>query len=202
MEMKNIKKVLLLLALSIPTFCFAEKLKVTADANIRTLPSKDGEIIQVAKEGTVVDGEKSTENEEWFQVTIDGEVGFIHNSLVDVKKDFSLVSIFKDFWVWILIDKLILIGVLCYLIFTGKIGKAFLWAGSCLLSTFLIAMIFLLNADSAKGLSFGQVWGCTNLLCLGISPLFLIILIIIVLLCWPSKEKKVYKVVEYWVEED
>ena len=41
---------------------FAEKLKISQDANMRTAPNKDSEVVKVLKGGTTCEGELSKEN--------------------------------------------------------------------------------------------------------------------------------------------
>lgn len=203
------KKILFILIFLGTAVCFAESLKTNSDANVRSKPSKDGSIVSVVKKGTIVDGKLSSENSNWYAVTVNGKNGYVNKSLMeqiytiaDVCKN---IRFFKDvlFW-WIVIDKLILIGVVLFLIFKGNLGKAFLWIGACVLSTFLISLGF--SFFSEVGLDFVPTFGYVSLLCVGVSPIILLLLIIFILFCFAAggtstKKEKVYKVVEYWVED-
>ncbi len=201
--MKKIFITILVLALS--SFCFAETLKINSDANVRSLPSKDGNVIEILTEGTKIDGEKSSENPDWYAITTtEGTTGYIHKSLVDSvisTSDINNAIIpFKSglFW-WIVIDKLILIGVFLYFLFTHKIGKGFLWALICLGCTLLLAFIFTL----LTGELFVVVFGYVALLCVGVSPFILLITIVFLKLIWAmgTKSEPKLKAITYWVEE-
>lgn len=198
------KKLFFILFLVIPAFCFAESLKTNSDANVRNSPSKEGAVITVLTKGTQIEGEKASTNNDWYEITVDGKTGYVHKSLMD-----TVVSIndlkesiipFKSglFW-WIVIDKLILIGVFLYFFLTGKIGKAFLWALVCLASTLLITFILTMLTEEL----FITMFGFTSLLCVGVSPFILIILIVLLMIIWAmgTKSEPKLKAVTYWIEE-
>ena len=198
------KNSLVLFVLLLSSFCFAEKLKLNSDANIRNLPSKDGAVITTLTEGTTIEGEKSSENKDWYEITVDGTTGYIHKSLADLVLSVSdikdAIIPFKSglFW-WIVIDKLILIGVFLYFLFTHKIGKGFLWALICLGCTLLLAFIFTLLSEEL----FVVVFGYTALLCVGVSPFIFLLTIVIFMLAWAAgtKSEPKLKAVTYWIEE-
>jgi len=200
------KFLLCFLEVLLTTVVFAEKLKLNSDANLRSQPSKNSNVITTITKGSYVEGEISQENPDWYAITENETTGFIHKSLLD-----SVVSAsdIKDaiipfrsglFW-WIVIDKLILIGVFLYFFFTGKIGKGVLWALVCLGSTLLIAFIFTVMAEGS--ILFVEVFGLTALLCIGVSPFILMLLIVLVIICWATGTKKEpkLKAVTYWIEE-
>lgn len=60
---------------------FAEKIKITQDANLRTKPSKDSEIIKVLEKDTIVEGERY-QNSDWYQVKAKEFNGYVHKSLI------------------------------------------------------------------------------------------------------------------------
>lgn len=203
------KKIFFILIFLGTAVCFAESLKTNSDANVRSKPSKDSVVISSIKKGTVIEGNLTSENSNWYAVTVNGKNGYIHKSLMEqvytIADVCKSIRVFKDglFW-WIIVDKLILIGVVLFLIFKGNIGKAFIWIGACALSSFLISLGFSFFSD--VGLDFVPTFGYISLLCVGVSPIILLLLIIFILFCFAAggsstKKEKVYKVVEYWVED-
>lgn len=70
------------------------KITVNEDANIRTLPDINSDIIKVAKKGTSYTGTQSDINPNWYKIEINGKDGFIHSSVISVteKKDSSSFS--------------------------------------------------------------------------------------------------------------
>ena len=192
--------VVVLLATSV----FAEKLTLKSDANVRNQPSTDGAVITTITEGTYLEGEISSENKNWYKVTVDGTTGYVHKSVVTsviTKSDITNAIVpFKSglFW-WIVIDKLILIGVFLFFFFTGKINKGILWGLVCLGSTLLISFILTILCEGP----FIEVFGLTALVCVGVSPFILILLIVVLMLLWAmgTKKEPKLKAVTYWVEE-
>lgn len=71
---------------------FAEKIKISQDANMRSAPNKDSDIIKVLKAGTACEGVLSKVNENWYEITIDDTVGYVHKSLVSTPFSFSSFS--------------------------------------------------------------------------------------------------------------
>lgn len=71
---------------------FAEKVKITQDANMRSAPDKDSDIVKVLKSGVVCEGELSKENSNWYEIRIDDTVGFVHKSLISTPLNFSSFS--------------------------------------------------------------------------------------------------------------
>lgn len=60
------KFLLCLLGVLLTTTVFAEKLKLNSDANLRSQPSKDSNIITTITKGTYVEGEIS---HNWYAIT-------------------------------------------------------------------------------------------------------------------------------------
>lgn len=77
--------VLVLMSLNL----FAEKLKISQDANMRAAPNKDSEVVKVLKSGTTYEGELSKENSNWYEIKVDESVGYVHKSLVKAPFNFS-----------------------------------------------------------------------------------------------------------------
>lgn len=73
------------IALLCMTGLFADSLIVKEDANLREQPDKTSAVIQVVGKNSVVSGEVSTENENWYKITYEGNEGYVHKSLVEVK---------------------------------------------------------------------------------------------------------------------
>lgn len=71
---------------------YAEKIKITQDANMRSAPSKDSDIVKVLKTGMQCEGELSKENENWYEIKVDDTVGYVHKSLVSTPFSFALFS--------------------------------------------------------------------------------------------------------------
>ena len=77
--------VLILMSLNV----FAEKLKISQDANMRAAPNKDSEVVKVLKSGTTCEGELSKENSNWYEIKVDESVGYVHKSLVKAPFNYS-----------------------------------------------------------------------------------------------------------------
>lgn len=192
------------LVMLLMTSVFAEELMFKSDANVRSQPSTDGTVITIITEGTHLEGKVSSENKNWYKVTVDGTTGYVHKSVVTsiiTKSDITNAIVpFKSglFW-WIVIDKLILIGVFLFFFLTHKIGKSILWGLVCLGSTLLISFIFTILTEGP----FVEIFGLTALVCVGVSPFILIILIVVLMLLWAmgTKKEPKLKAVTYWVEE-
>lgn len=176
------KKFIALSLLFLTSFCFAKEVKLNGDVEVRDRPSEDGTVLVTLAEGTTVDVETSSENSDWYEIKVDEATGYIHKSAVSSESLYASIknSIvpFKSglFW-WIVIDKLILIGFLLYFIFKQKIGSAVLWILACSGSTTLVAFIFSL----IKNEIFIEALKCTALLCMGVAPFILAIVILFVL---------------------
>lgn len=113
-------------------------------------------------------------------------------------------SLKNKLFLWILIDKLIFIGTICYFIFTEKIGKAFLWGITCLGSTAIIAYILLEGYEMFD--VFIEAFKFSTLMFFGVSPLILIILIallglLLAIVSGGESEPKL-RAVTFWFEDD
>lgn len=165
---ENMKKALFLFLFLVPTLCFADTLRVKKDANLRSQPSADSSVVTVINADTIVQGEKTSDNNDWYAITVDNTTGYIHKSLL--QKATSGNDIIKGikpfrsglFW-WIVIDKLILIGILCFFFATNPL-KSILWIVATLASTAIIAFILKLLGFCG---SFMQNFGFTALLAIG-----------------------------------
>lgn len=73
---------------------FAEKIRISQDANIRSAPNKDSAVIKILKSGTVCEGELSKKNANWYEIKLDDTVGYVHKSLV--KTSFDIKNFSKD----------------------------------------------------------------------------------------------------------
>ncbi|MBO6176776.1 MAG: SH3 domain-containing protein [Treponema sp.] len=76
-------------------------IRITGDANIRSQPNKDSEVLFIEKEGKVFAGPFESVDNDWVKIQINTEnnskTGYIHNSLVkeDIKYEVDTHSIVK-----------------------------------------------------------------------------------------------------------
>ncbi|MBQ7611474.1 MAG: SH3 domain-containing protein [Spirochaetaceae bacterium] len=93
----------------------AEKLKISQDANLRSEPNKNSKSIKVLLGGTICEGELFQDNNDWYKVIVDGDVGFVHKSLINTP--FSLGSFTKKH------PLLMRIAFIIFLIIIIKMGR-------------------------------------------------------------------------------
>lgn len=71
-------------------------LVITEDANVRKQPDKNSSIIDVVKANSKLRGTLSSANDNWYEVRIKDETGYIHKSLVkekiEITKDSSIID--------------------------------------------------------------------------------------------------------------
>lgn len=85
------KKILFITMLFFTTVVFAENLKVKQDANLRYSPDINSDVITIIKSDSVVDGQISSEYPDWYEITYNETLGYIHSSLIEENLDNGLL---------------------------------------------------------------------------------------------------------------
>ena len=94
----------------------------TEDANLRSVPDKQSEVIGVIKKGSVVAVDFTEEIEEWYKVSYENQTGYVHKSLV---KQEAPKKFFSDgFWGVLAFVLLVVVGIAFIALFVASMKSA------------------------------------------------------------------------------